>query len=261
MRVGLLSGKGAVVDIIIEKLLRDNHEPFIISIVDREYPDNVEVIKMKHANVESLLKTLKKNSISHLALVGKIDKNKILKDLGIPNLFNVEKGDIDLLKKLGNILNSYNIQILDLKGYLEDYIVEERVYTNKSLTLQEKEDIYFGAQKVKILANLEIGQAIIVKDKLVYSVEAIEGTDEIIRRTYKYGIHDGVLVKVGRDNQDFMYEIPAIGLETVKLAVQYNIKVIALESGFTLFLEQEEAILFANKNNLKIVGFSIRSIK
>ncbi len=261
MRVALIAGYGKMPYILFDELKQKGHDIIVINInntIEHSFAEK-KVIPLT-LNLEEFLATLKKEQISHVAFAGKVNKGKIIKSLSysLKSHYNsVKRGDLDLLTALKDVLSYHGIQVLDLREYLKRYITQEKCYTKATLTSREWEDIYFGAPYAKTIADMEIGQSIIVEDKMVYAVEAIEGTNECMRRTKNYGLEAGVLIKVGRTGQGFNLEVPIVGFETVKVASESNIGIIAVEKGTTLFIEREEAIPFAEEKGIKIVGFSL----
>ncbi len=262
MNVAIVAGYGSIVNIVWKEMRKKGLDPLIIDIVGRKYPKEIKKIELKSIDINSFLNVLGDYNINTLALVGKVDKKKILKDLS-PYLKerypHIEKGDLNLLVELENLLRSSKIHILDLKEYITPYIVENKIYTKGEVSIEEWRNIYFGAKRAKVLSDFEIGQTVVVKDMNIYAVEAIEGTNECIKRAGFLGGEEGFVVKVGRTEQQFYLEIPVVGLNTVKSAVEANMRVLAIEAGKTLFLEQEESIEIANKYNLKITGFSLET--
>ena len=107
----------------------------------------------------------------------------------------------------------------------------------------------------KEVGRLDIGQTVVVKNRAVLAVEAIEGTDHAILRGASLGNRDVVVVKVAKPNQDQRFDMPAIGLETVKHCVDGGARVLAFESEKTFFFQQEEAIALADNHNISIVAF------
>ena len=199
-----------------------------------------------------------KNKIEYVILAGKIDKNLFMKHFGdvLNSQFkNLKRGDISLLQKLREIFSENGIKILSLKEYLEDLITKEILYSGTPLTESEKKDIYFGTQCAKSLIKMEIGQTVVVKNGVIYAVEAIEGTDETIKRAFLFGGTGAIAVKVGHDGDSFNLEVPTIGIKTIDVAINSGMKVLAIEAHKTLFVNQEESIEKANTNGLKIVGF------
>ncbi len=261
MKIGLIAGYGKMVDIVFDALKKEGHEIVLINVANDK--EAKKLSDETHFYIESLkdfLTFLRKNAITHIAFAGKIDKTKIIEHFSSSfkdEYKNIDKGDLNLLITFQALLKDYGIEIVNLNKYLKNYVTEKKLYTDIPLSDREEEDLYFGAKRAKILADMEIGQTIILRDKMIYAVEAVEGTNECIRRAGVLGAKGGVVVKVGRTSQRFDMEIPVIGFETIKVASKAGMRVVAIESDKTLFIERDKAISFANEVGVKILGFSM----
>ncbi len=263
MKIGLLAGYGKMVDIVLRELKKEGHEVVLIDImVDGLSKESYAQFYFSMGDsIESLFSFFRENDINHIAFAGKVDKNKIIERFSSSlngDYRNVDRGDLSLLTIFQALLRGYGINVVNMVKYLEKYITEEKLYTKLPLTDEERADVYFGAKRAKILADMEIGQTIVLKDKMVYAVEAIGGTNECIRRAGRFGAREGIVVKVGRSSQKFDMEIPVIGLETIRVALESGMRVIAIEAGKTLFIERDKALSLADKMGIKIVGFSLK---
>ena len=106
----------------------------------------------------------------------------------------------------------------------------------------------------KAVANLDIGQTVAVKSKAIVAVEAFEGTDNLIRRAGKIGHGKVVIVKVSKPKQDMRFDIPVIGLNTIKNLIKAKCRCLAFEAGKTLFIDRQESILLADRKGVSIVA-------
>ena len=106
----------------------------------------------------------------------------------------------------------------------------------------------------KEIVRLGIGQCIVIKEKVIVAVEALEGTDEAIRRGGSLGKSDIVVIKVSKHDFDPRFDIPSVGLETIKTLKEASASVLALEAGKTLILDIEETIKAADQANIAIIG-------
>ena len=116
------------------------------------------------------------------------------------------------------------------------------------------EDVTFGFGIAKQLSALDVGQTIVVKNGTVLAVEAFEGTNEAIRRGGSLGKRNAIVIKVTKPNQDMRFDIPVIGTETMKVANESKIRVIAVEADRTLLLEKASLIDLADRHKISLVG-------
>jgi hypothetical protein len=126
--------------------------------------------------------------------------------------------------------------------------------TKRKLTAREREDIEFGVPLARQVAGMDIGQSIVVKEKVVLAVEGVEGTDECLRRAAELGGEGVVLVKVSKPNQDRRFDVPVIGLDTIKVMKEIKGAAISVSAGETLIFNRDEVLRRAEKAGIAIVA-------
>jgi DUF1009 family protein len=122
------------------------------------------------------------------------------------------------------------------------------------LSSRQEHDVELGWDIAKEIARLDIGQTIVIKNGTIVAVEALEGTNEAIKRGGTLAREDAVMVKVSKPNQDMRFDVPVIGVETVRIAAESGVRVIAVEAGKTLLLERDAVIALANGSNVSVVA-------
>ncbi|UCD55147.1 MAG: UDP-2,3-diacylglucosamine diphosphatase LpxI [Candidatus Omnitrophota bacterium] len=196
--------------------------------------------------------------IKKVVMLGKVDKsiiyakiNKNDKTLNI--LKNSEnKSDYAILEKVTSEFEKRGIKVINGIEYLSDLLPSKGVLTKRVPTQKEYDDISFGFKTAKEIARTDIGQTIVIKDKSVVSIEAMEGTDRTIERAAKL-CTGFVVVKVSRPQQDMRWDVPVVGPETIKLIVENKGKVLAMEEKRMFLVEKEASIELADKNDISIV--------
>jgi DUF1009 family protein len=154
---------------------------------------------------------------------------------------------------LAGRLEREGFKLLDSTLFLEDYIPKKGVLTRQAPGFDTWEDVYFGMNLAKQVAGLDIGQTVAVKGKAIVAVEALEGTDSLIRRAGK--MHRGItVVKVAKPNQDNRFDVPVVGLGTIKSLIKAGAKCLAIEADKTLFIDRKDALELADKRALAIVA-------
>ncbi len=151
-------------------------------------------------------------------------------------------------------LASVGITLESSTMFLDDYLPQKGVLTATQPIEEEWEDIRFGLGLAKKVADLDIGLAVGVKNKAIVAVEAFEGTDNLIRRAGWLARKGVVIVKVGRTGQDMRFDIPVIGLATVKTLARANASCLAFEAGTTLMLDRQQAIQLADRKKISLVA-------
>ena len=160
-----------------------------------------------------------------------------------------------LLGRVAERLAERNITLINSATYLDDFLPGKGALTRISPTSSEWEDIEFGKKIAKQIAGLDIGQTVIVKNKTILAIEAIEGTDEAVRRAWRFGKEGIVVVKVSKPDQDMRFDLPVIGERTIRLLHRLKAKILAVEAKKTLVLEKEKIIRLADGWGICIVAF------
>ncbi|MFC1739649.1 LpxI family protein [Planctomycetota bacterium] len=139
--------------------------------------------------------------------------------------------------------------------YCTEHLADTGVMTNKQPSPSIKDDIEFGWEIVKKLSELDIGQAITVKERQVIAVEAIEGTEKMTERTGRFCKSGGwTLIKVSRPSQDMRFDVPCIGPDTIRSLAQHGGRCVVVEAGKVIIIDKPETIKLANKLGITILG-------
>lgn len=220
-----------------------------------------KVVSYGPGQVNSITKFLKEEGIKQLTFLGKVSKTMLVKR---PKL---EKRAIEMLKEMRKLnddavmlkivaeMESIGITILDQTIFIKNLMVQKGVLTKKAPTEAQNLDIEYGFKIAKQMGGLDIGQSVVMKDRMIMAIEAIEGTDRCIKRGGKLARKkNAVVVKVAKPAQDKRFDIPAVGLRTIKTMKKYGANVLALESNETIIVNADKMIDFANKNDIVIVA-------
>ena len=151
-------------------------------------------------------------------------------------------------------LKKIEIEMLPATTFLEKFVATSGLIAGPKLSRREEEDVAFGWGIAKEISRLDIGQTVVVKNGTVLAVEAFEGTNETLKRGGILGRKDAIMVKVAKPTQDMRFDIPVIGVETVRIAAEAGVRAIAVEAGKTLLLEQNALVELAGRSNISIVG-------
>ena len=151
-------------------------------------------------------------------------------------------------------LEAEGFSLLDSTTLIEEHLPKKGTLTKLQPDFDTWEDIYFGLNLAKAVADLDIGQTVAVKSKAIVAVEAFEGTDNLIRRAGKIGRGKIVIVKVSKPKQDMRFDIPVVGLKTVKNLAKAKARCLAFEADKTLFIDREKSLELADKKGISIVA-------
>ena len=219
-----------------------------------------KVFQLGIGQTNKLLKTLKNEKIKNVFMIGKVDKKvifqtKIFDFRALKILKNMKlNDDKSLMTVVIDELKSEGISCLDQSLFLKKLFPSKGMLTKNKPTKSEWEDIQYGFSIAKEMAQMEIGQTVVVKNKAIVAVEAMEGTDQTIIRGLKIAGKGAIVVKVSRPKQDFRYDIPAVGETTLSMVIKGKASVLALEAERTLVVNKDKMIELANKYKISIVA-------
>ena len=162
--------------------------------------------------------------------------------------------DDDILRALADELDKEGITIISSTQYLPELLAPEGNLTTKKPSTSEMNDITFGWMVAKELGRLDIGQSVVVRQKTVLAVEAMEGTDETILRGGRLAKEKAVVVKRSKPNQDLRFDVPSVGLGTIEIMSQVKASALAIEAGKTLIFDKEKMLRAADKSGISIVS-------
>ena len=222
--------------------------------------EHVDVIEwMRVGQLGRLLKFFRGQDIHHTIMAGQIAPK---------NLFDL-RPDLKALMLMGKLkqrnaesifaaiaaeLAKIDVDLLPATTFLEDSLAPAGLIAGQKLSRREEEDVGLGWRIAKEIARLDIGQTVIVKNGTVLAIEALEGTNEAIRRGGMLARVDAVMVKVAKANQDMRFDVPVIGIETMRVAAEAKLRVIAVEAEKTLLLDRDAISALANCSNISIVA-------
>jgi len=201
---------------------------------------------------EGITKVVMAGQITPWRLFNKeIDRDQELRSL----LANIRDKKADtIFGMIAEKLKESGLELLNSTTFIEELLVKKGTLTEKEPGAEEWEDIYFGLDLAKAVANLDIGQTVAVKKKAIVAVEALEGTDNLIRRAGRIAREGITIVKVSKPKQDLRFDIPVVGLNTVKNLIRVGARCLAIEAEKTLFIDKEQSIKLADQRGISIVA-------
>lgn len=264
-RIGIIAGAGEFPQIMAKELIRRGVDPVVVAIEEEASKGIAKIVELVHwmplGKVGKILKTLKKEGVDSVIVAGKVHKTRIFRDFrpdmkALTMLWGLkDRKDDTIMQKVADLLGHEGMTLLPQTTHMDAYLPEQGTYTKAEPSEEDLEDIVFGEKIARELGRHDIGQTVVVKRGAVLALEAIEGTDQAILRGCSLGNRDAVVVKVAKPDQDQRFDVPAIGLETVKTCMDGGAKVLAIEAGKTFFFQREAAIELANKHGIVIHAF------
>ena len=156
--------------------------------------------------------------------------------------------------KLVEEFEKAGVRILPATCYMDDCLPGEGVLTARAPDAREMKDIAYGALVVRDMGQHDVGQTVLVKEGMVLAVEAFEGTNAAIKRGGRLGGKGAVIFKGARDGHDMRFDVPVIGLKTVKTMKSAGVTALAFQAGRQIVLEKEAVIAYANRHGFALVG-------
>ncbi len=261
--LGLVAGEGKAPVYFVQKLVRQEQPLVVVTFSDAQARTlaaaGARVFRLRIGQFGKLLRTFRENGVQEITFLGKIEKPRALKE-ALPDLRALllwrrlaSRNDDAILRAVCEEFEKEGFRVVSPAERLPELLTPEGVLTRRRPTAEEWEDIRFGLEMARKVGALDIGQCLVVKDRMVVAVEAMEGTDETIRRAGRYR-RGAVVVKILKPTQDPRLDLPAAGAETVRVMREAGARVLALEAGKSLFFEREEALREANEAGISIVG-------
>ena len=156
--------------------------------------------------------------------------------------------------KLTEKFADVGVPILPASYFMDDQMPGVGVLTNRGLTESERSDVEHAMQIAEDMGEHDVGQTVMVKSGMVLAVEAFEGTNAAIKRGGKLGRGGGVVFKAARKGHDMRFDIPVVGLKTLKVIKKAGATALAFQAGRLVLLDRESVIAYANAHNIAIVG-------
>ncbi len=272
MKVAIISGDGNLPILAAEALKEKGVETISIVFNENEVKARLEKIVSKVyltgiAKVGKVLSIFKKEGITHLLMIGKMDKTVLdggnlkpdLRALWI--LFRLKNRNNDTIHyAVVKEFESRGITIMSQSEVLAKIVPEVGVYSKSKPTKAMMKDIEFGYTVACELGRLDVGQTVVVKKLNVMAVESAEGTDKTIARGCTLAVEDAVVVKAAKPQQDDRFDLPVVGMASFKAVVENKGKVLAVEAGKTLVVGLQECIEFANNNDMIFLVFDPKDL-
>ena len=151
-------------------------------------------------------------------------------------------------------LQKAGVELLPATTFMEHALASSELMAGPKLSRRQTGDIDFGWKIAKEIARLDIGQTVIVKNGTVLAIEGLDGTNETIRRGGKLAGTGAIMIKVSKPDQDMRFDVPVIGVETIRVAHEAGVRAIAIEAGRTLLLQKPAILEQANRAQISIIG-------
>lgn len=262
---GIIAGSGEL-PFVAAREARQKGRERIVAIgfegqTDPALERDVDAIHWIHVGqLGKLIKLFQREGVGEAVMVGKLEPNLVIRKLRLDMRLLAlaarvrSRGADAVLKAVIEEIEKEGITIVDSSRYLGSVIVPCGVLSKRPPGREEEEDIRFGLDVAREIARRDIGQAVVVKEKAVIAVEAMEGTDRMLARAGELCDEGMVVVKVSRPHQDMRFDLPVVGYHTVAALAEHRAAVLAMEADRTILLNREQVIETADRAGIAIVG-------
>ncbi len=226
------------------------------------------------ARVGKAIRLFKRAGVERVVMAGKIEKTvlfhpfrwiRLMPDWRTIHMWfryaGANKKDDTLLLAVIREFARDNLQFDSALTYCPELLVKHGFLTKKRPSSLQWKDIQFGWELAREMGRLDVGQTVVVNDTAVIAVEAIEGTDKCIRRAGDLCRRGGfTVVKVAKPQQDMRFDVPTVGIDTIKNMAEAGGRVLAIEAGMTILLQPDEVTRLADKFGISVVAVNAEEL-
>ncbi len=263
-KIGLIAGNGQLPRLVAGGIQAAGHRVVAIGHIgetSKDLENYVDTLKwVQIGELGKIIHLLLEEGVKRALFIGGVSKrhffSKARPDARALKVLSRlrDKKDDAILRAIAEEVESAGIRVVSPVPFLRENMAPEGCWTERKPTEREEMDISFGWRMAKSLGRLDVGQSVVVKDQIVLAMEAIEGTDETIRRGGLLGRGDVVVVKVCKPKQDPRLDLPVIGPETVEILKEARASALAVEAAKTIVIEKEKVIREADRSHLCLMG-------
>lgn len=269
MHLGLIAGNGRFPFLVLEAARAAGHQVTIIALKEEAFPElEAEAAKAPAAVVHRVslgklgtwVGLLEKAGATHALMAGQVKHTRLFSDI-VPDLTALSlltriksKNTDAIIAAVADFLRERRMELIDSTAFLTPLMAREGVLTKRAPTDDERADLTFGYGIADVIAGLDIGQAIAVKSVAVVAVEAMEGTDQVIARAGQLAGAGVTIVKVAKPNQDMRFDVPVIGVATIRAMQAAGASTLSVDAEKTLMIDGDAIIAAADAAGIAIVG-------
>lgn len=274
-KLGLIAGNGRFPFLILDAAKSRGYEVVVAAIKEETSPEieqygAASVHWMSLGELSKLIETFHREGVKMAVMAGQVKHKQIFSSIR-PDwklaklLLSLSTRNTDsLIGGVAKILEEEGIHLMSSTALLEPLLAREGVLTKRKPTDSEQTNTTYGRSVAHHLSRFDIGQTVVIAEAACVAVEAMEGTDATILRAGELmkSLHGEAstlsrsltVVKVAKPNQDMRFDVPVVGVETIRVASEGKLRVIAVEAGKTLLLERDKVVDHAGRAKISIVA-------
>jgi DUF1009 family protein len=222
-----------------------------------QYTDSIEWLRV--GQLARLLKVFRDQDVHHAVMAGQIAPRNLF-DLrpdfkALLILAKLKQRNAEtIFSAIADELKKAEVELLPATSFLEDQLANSGLMAGPRLSRRQEQDVEVGWRVAKEIARMDVGQTVIVRHGTVLAMEGFDGTNETIRRGGALARKGAVMVKVAKPKQDMRFDVPVVGVETLRISADANVRVIAVEASMTLLLERDAVLELADRERISLVG-------
>jgi UDP-2,3-diacylglucosamine hydrolase len=264
MKLGLIAGNGKFPFLVLEGAKRAGATVAVAAIREETDPEIERLADrltwVGIGQLGKLLKFFKSEGVDKAIMAGQVKHVQIFSS-AIPDvrmlkmLLRLPKRNTDtLIGAVAAELASEGIELIDSTYFLKDQLPQAGTLSKRKPDERERGDIEYGLEIAHEIARLDLGQTIVVRDRACVAIEAMEGTDAVIKRAGQLVRGRLTVVKLAKPDQDMRFDVPVVGLPTIQSMIEARATCLCLTAGKTLMFDRSEMLELANKNKIAVVA-------
>ena len=264
-RLGLLAGAGKLPVECARAAKQLGYEVYAVGLLPESDPQIADFAtdfqSISVGQLDAILKYLKEKNLQKVTMIGKVTKELLFSGKIQPDRKMLElimslpdRSDNTIMMMFVRELAKAGMQTFDQTALIRKLVPRRGTITSREPSSVERQDMEFGFRIAKELGRLDVGQTVVVKNRAIMALEAIEGTDECIRRGGKLANGGAVVTKVSKPNQDNRFDVPTVGKRTVEVMAEVEATALAIEADKTLLVDRAGTVAFADENGISIVA-------
>ena len=263
-KLGIIAGAGELPVLLAHTAVAHEREPVIIQITKSDAQRFTGITCELHTygvgQIQKITRTLLNSGVKEVVIIGKVEKNILLRPFQIDTttikilVQNRREKPTAIVNAALNYLESAGLTILPQDRYLHHLLPQPSVLTTRQPTTSQWADIELGISTARQIANMDVGQTVVVKNQIVLAMEAIEGTDATIQRGGNLGRKGVVVAKAAAEDHDFRIDVPTVGMQTLEVLHQVKAGVLAVEARRTFVMDADALVQQADQWKIAIVA-------
>ena len=264
MTFGLIAGNGKFPFMVVEGARQSGARMVVVAIREETDPSIEELAERVEwvgiGQLGRMIRFFKDEGVEKAIMAGQVKHVQIF-SRAVPDarmlkvLLRLPRRNTDsLIGAIAAELQSEGIELINSTYFLQQYLPQTGTLTRRQPDKHEREDIEYGLEIAREIARLDLGQTIVVRGKACVAIEAMEGTDETIRRAGQLVKKRLTVVKIAKPNQDMRFDVPVVGVPTIETMLEAGATCLCITAGKTLMFDREEMIRLANDRKIAIVA-------